>query len=193
VVDDWSGYYQWIAGRAPRPLLVRALAEHGEAGPDAVAVDLGCGDGTESRALLEAGFRVTAVDSAEAAMAELAEAARAGAPVTLVRAAMQDVDLPPADLVYAGFSLPFCPPGAFDGLWARIRAALRPGAVLACDLFGDHDTWAGDPAMTFVTRARVDALLDGLDVRHLEESEEDGNSYSGPKHWHTFQVVARAG
>ena len=191
MADDWSGYYRWVEGRAPRPLLTRALAEYGDVAAGAVAVDLGCGDGTESRALLEAGFAVTAVDADDAAMGLLADAASAGAPLTLLRAPMQDVELPAADLVYAGLSLPFCPPGAFDRLWARIRRALRPGGLLACDLFGDRDTWAGDEQMTSVAAERVTALLDGLEVLRLEESEEDGSSFSGPKHWHTFQVLAR--
>jgi SAM-dependent methyltransferase len=191
VANDWSGYYRWMEGRSPRPLLTRALATYGVVAPTAVAVDVGCGDGTESLALLEAGFQVTSVDPEPTAMAVLDEPARSGLPLVRLRVPMQEVVLPGADLVYAGFSLPFCPPDAFDGLWARIRSALRPGGLLACDLFGDHDTWAGEPGMTFVTRDRVAGLLDGFDVVHLEESEEDGNAFSGPKHWHTFEVVAR--
>jgi hypothetical protein len=34
-------------------------------------------------------------------------------------------------------------------------------------------------------------LLDGLDIRRLEESERDGHAFSGPKHWHTFDILAR--
>jgi trans-aconitate methyltransferase len=190
--EEWAGYYRWIEGREPRPLLRRALSEYGAVSPGAVAVDLGCGDGVETRALLAAGFRVTAVDSADASMDRLGRLPEAGSTLTLRHLAMEETELPPADLVYAGYALPFCPPEAFAGLWRRILAALRPGGVLACDLFGQRDTWAGESGMTFLTRARVAALLEEMDLVHLEEVEEDGNSFSGPKHWHTYQVVARA-
>ena len=45
--------------------------------------------------------------------------------------------------------------------------------------------------MRFHERADVDRLLDGFDVIVLDETEQDGMSFLGPKHWHTFDVVAR--
>jgi hypothetical protein len=44
--------------------------------------------------------------------------------------------------------------------------------------------------MTFHTREEVVALLDGFDIRRLDEQDEDGEAVSGPKHWHVFHVVA---
>jgi trans-aconitate methyltransferase len=188
---DWAGYYAWVEGRVVRPLLTRALDHYGEVSPGATAVDLGCGDGTETKALLEAGFAVTAIDAAEGSMDRLRRLPEAGGRLRLVHAAMQDAEIRPADLVYAGYSLPFCPPDAFDGLWGRLRDAVRPGGLLACDLFGELDQWSGTPDMTFVTRERVRDLVAGLDLRSLHEIEEEGSTYTGPKHWHNFQVVAR--
>jgi trans-aconitate methyltransferase len=188
---DWEGYYAWTAGREPRPLLTRALEYYGEDAPHRVAVDIGCGDGVETRALLAAGFAVTAIDATEAAIDRLQALPEAGDRLTPVLAAMQDADIPSADLIYAGYALPFCPSDSFDALWSRIRSALRPGALLACDLFGDRDQWVGTPDMTFVTRDRVQDLVAGLDLRSLHEIEEEGLTFSGLKHWHTFQVVAR--
>ncbi len=49
-------------------------------------------------------------------------------------APFQDVALPAADFVYAGLSLPFCPPEQFPAVWAGVVAALRPGGrVEGCD------------------------------------------------------------
>ncbi|KZM36758.1 hypothetical protein OJAG_05270 [Oerskovia enterophila] len=31
-----------------------------------------------------------------------------------------------------------------------------------------------------------------LDVVAFREEDEDGPSFSGPKHWHVFDVIARA-
>ena len=33
-------------------------------------------------------------------------------------------------------------------------------------------------------------LLDGLDILRLQETEPDGHAFSGPKHWHTFDILA---
>ncbi|MGO3293883.1 MAG: hypothetical protein ACTIMB_14405 [Brachybacterium alimentarium] len=37
----------------------------------------------------------------------------------------------------------------------------------------------------------ADLLLYGLEILELTEEERDGRSFSGPKHWHTFRVIAR--
>jgi SAM-dependent methyltransferase len=190
---DWAGYYAYLGERPVRPLLTRALEEYGEVAAGAAALDLGCGSGIETRALLAAGFSVTAVDASAASMDLVGRLPETGTTLTPVRAAMQDADLPAADLVYAGYALPFCPPDRFEELWRGIRGALRPGGLLACDLFGVRDAWSGEDYLTFVDRASVDRLLEGLDVRFLAEIEEEGEAYAGPKHWHRFEVVARAG
>ena len=106
-------------------------------------------------------------------------------------ASFAEADLPCAHLIHAGFSLPFCPPQEFPALWARIRRALAPGGVFAGQLFGTRDTWADDPDMTFHARHQAETLLDGLDILRLEETERDGHAFSGPKHWHTFDILAR--
>jgi hypothetical protein len=46
--------------------------------------------------------------------------------------------------------------------------------------------------MAFVERESVADLVEGLDVLVFDEIEEDGGSFLGPKHWHTFDIVARA-
>ncbi|MDX6360891.1 MAG: hypothetical protein QOH37_3945 [Nocardioidaceae bacterium] len=189
---DWAGYYAYLGDRPLRPLFVRALEEYGDVAPGAVAVDLGCGSGIETRALLGVGFSVTAIDSAPDSMRRLAELPEHGGRLTAVPSAMQDAELPRADLLYAGFALPFCPPPRFDDLWRAIRTAIESGGLLAVDLFGVRDAWAGEPDLTFVTRERLADLLVGLDVRSMHEIEEEGRAYAGPKHWHRFEVVARA-
>lgn len=189
---DWSAYYRAIAGREPRPLFRTALERRG-GGPPGEAIDLGSGDGTETLALLDAGWRVTAVDlTAEAAsiIRTRVPADQADRLVTQT-CAFIEAHLPAADLVYAGFSLPFMAPPDFAVVWPRLRAALRHGGILAVDLFGPNDSWAGTRDMTFLARSDIDQLLRGLEVLSLEEEDADGMAASGPKHWHLFKIVAR--
>jgi SAM-dependent methyltransferase len=189
---DWAGYYAWSSGREPRPMLLAACDRLG-AGDGRLAVDLGCGEGTDSLALLDRGWSVLAIDIEPSGLATLRAripAACAGR-IRVVCASFAYAALPPAHLVHAGFSLPFCPPRQFPAVWAQIRGALVPGAIFAGQLFGTHDSWADDPGMTFQNRAEVGSLLDGLEILELHESEQDGEAYSGPKHWHTYDILAR--
>ena len=143
------------------------------AGAGRMAIDLGCGDGTDTLALLDRGWSVLAVDIEPAGLA-------------LLRSR-----IPPAHLIHAGFSLPFCPSSRFPALWEQIRRALVPAAIFAGQLFGTRDSWAADPGMTFQDRSEITRLLDGLQVLELHEAERDGEAYSGPKHWHTYDILAR--
>jgi SAM-dependent methyltransferase len=200
---DWDGYYATVRVREPRDTLVRALeafdqddARAGAAvGAVRHAVDLGCGDGTDTLALLAAGWSVTAIDGSPSFPEHLGPRVPPSLRdrVTVEVADFREAVLPPCDLLHAGFSLFFCPPAAFDALWQRIRGAVRPGGRIAAHLIGPHDTWAvaGDPRMTWHSREQVDTLLAGLVVERLEETDEVGWSYAGDKRWHLWRVLAR--
>ena len=109
-----------------------------------------------------------------------------------VLARFEDARWPFADLVNSSFSLPFCPPSAFEATWERILQSLRPGGRFCGQFFGVNDEWAPAADMTFLSRSEVDGLLDSLEVERLVEVEEDGRTAVGtPKHWHLFHVVAR--
>lgn len=165
----WEDYYREIEGRSPRQLFLDALELADGPG---VAVDLGCGDGTETLALLAGGWTVVAVDSAPEGIARLRASVPASAAGRLT-------------------TLPFCHPSDFGEAWRRSAGAVRLGGVFAAHFFGPRDTWAGTSEMTFHTRDEVEALFHGLEIERLDEQEVDGQAFSGPKHWHVFHVIAR--
>ncbi len=202
---SWDEYNAHQAGRSARPLLALALgAWHGDGAGSAaltgaaqaerVALDLGCGEGVEVGALLDAGWTVHAIDGEPAALARLAArtAPAVGGRLHLRPTSFAAIDaLPAADLVHSSYALPYCAPEHFPLLWDLVRGALTPGGVLAVQLFGDRDGAAGDPEMTFHTEQQARALVDGLQVLHWDEEDAPGTSFTGPKHWHVFHVVAR--
>ena len=191
----WEAYYQQVQGRSPRPLLIDVLArfeEQPSSGPRR-AIDLGCGDGTESAVLLERGWSVLAIDGHPSAISRLI--ARVP-PDHLERlqtqvAMYEDIRLPQTHLVLACFSLPFCHPKHFDRLWHKVIDAIVPDGRFAGHFFGVRDSWAGDPAMTFHTEEQLRALLHGFEFELFHEQDEDGVAASGPKHWHLFTTIAR--
>ena len=68
---------------------------------------------------------------------------------------------------------------------------LRPGGILVVNFFGPRDSWAGRDGMRFIDADAVRELVDGLELLALDEEDQDGNSFLGPKHWHVFDVIAR--
>jgi len=193
---SWAAFQQANANREPRPLFTRAMGIMDAAGAypqGGAALDLGSGDGTEALHLVQRGWHVTAVDREVA----LLRSARAVLPeadqhrLMIREESFTAAELPSADLIYAGYSLPFCPPEKFDAMWGRILGAIRPGGWLVAHIFGDRDTWADSPMMTFHTEAQITERLAAMSVESMVIEDQDGDSFSGPKHWHVFEVVAR--
>lgn len=192
--QDWAGYYRWTAKRPPRELLNQVL-NHIEwernVRRGGRAVELGFGAGTDTLELLSRGWKVMAIDGQDAAAVSLDRRVppRLRRSLTCLVAPMEEVDLPPADLVYASYSLPFCPPERFPALWSGIRKAIQPGGHFAGQLFGNEDEWNGERAMTFHSAAQVRRMCEGFKVELLRETIEEGRSFNGPKHWHIFDLI----
>jgi SAM-dependent methyltransferase len=184
----WSDYYEANDGRAPRDQLLDVLGRFDRPGD---AVDLGCGSGIDTLAMLERGWRVLAIDAEAEAIDRLRQRASERTGLETQRAPMEEVTIPSADLVWASYSLFFCDPARFPDVWGRIGEAIRPGGRFAGELLGDHDTWATREDGTAMTRAEAEALFDGWTVERFEEEENDGEACSGPKHWHLFHVIAQ--
>jgi len=188
----WSRWNATQRDRVPRPL-VHALLRHAGDGDGRLALDLGCGAGVEAELLLRRGWRVLAVDGDPEAGPSLAARLPAGlrAGLEVLTADFADLPvLPPLDLVHAGWSLPYAG-RSLPRVWHALLTALVPGGWLGGELFGDRD---GPPDATDVATlsdAQLDRLLAPLTVVQRDTQEADGESPSGPHHWHVHTVVAR--
>ena len=189
--EGWDVYAARAANRPPRPLLVEALTL---TAARSAAIDLGAGALTDTRYLLEQGFaQVTALD-----LAANAQATADSFPpdrFTYAISSFEDFDFPVAgyDVINAHYALPFIHPEAFDRVFTAILGALRPGGLLVGQLFGEEDSWAGTPGMTFHSEARARALLSGHRLLHFEvENDPHSKTLSGKsKHWHAFHLIAQ--
>jgi len=193
---DWAGYFAAIDGRSPRETLVDALARF-EAEPvegTRFAVDLGCGEGRDSAALLRAGWRVHAIDGHPDGIRRLVSRDDLGDPsrLTMQLAPFESVELPSCDLLNASFSLPFCSPDRFDALWARIVGAIRPGVRFSGQLFGDRDSWAEIADRSHHTRGQVDQLLEPFSVESLKEEERKAKTVTGSRNTGTCTISLHA-
>ncbi|MCI0549913.1 MAG: class I SAM-dependent methyltransferase [Anaerolineae bacterium] len=188
---NWEEYYQKLAGRQPRQLLLDVL-EKFPSGDSLQAIDLGCGDGTETVVLLTRGWNVFAVDAEPASLKHLLEKV-SGQDQTRLQtqvAKFEEIILLSADLIHASYSIPFCHPDDFSMLWDKIVGALKPGGRFAGQFFGVRDSWANNKNMTFHTEQQVRAMLSGLETEYFHEEDADGQA-GDPKHWHVFTVIAK--
>jgi tellurite methyltransferase len=190
----WAAYYEKLRDRPPRRTLLAALDRFDPPLVDALALDLGCGDGRDIVELLRRGWRVVAVDAEPEALRHLAARDLPGADrITPIVARLEEVPLPfGVSLVNSSFAMPLCEPQAFRDLWARIGENLPSGSRFSGQWYGERDSWHGRPGMTFVARGEALALLAGFDLEMFEEEETDGVTPRGnAKHWHIFHIVAR--
>jgi SAM-dependent methyltransferase len=187
----WTDYYDEYQDREPREMLLEALSTFGPG--EHAAVDLGCGTGIDTVAMLERGWSVFATDAEQEAI----DRVRRRVPDALAPrldtavASMEDVRLPRVDLVWAGFSLFFCRPEAFSDVWAKVNGAIVPSGRFGGQLLGDRDTWAPDADISAFTRDEARTLFAGFEVERFDEEEEDGDACGEEKHWHVFHAVAR--
>ena len=190
----WAAYYQQLRDRPPRRTLLAALDRFGEPPADALAVDLGCGDGRDVVEILRRGWSVVAIDAEPEALRLLSNRNLLGAErLTQILARLEEVPLPIGlHLVNSSFAMPLCEPERFRDLWSRTRESLPIGGRFSGQWYGVRDSWRGRAGMTFLERAEAEAMLDGLDIEMFEEEEADGVTPRGKaKHWHIFHVVAR--
>ena len=202
---DWPSYFAVMEGKGPRDTTTLALDAFAAEGiPDAdkiatadaripLAVDLGCGEGRDTEAILARGWRVTAIDASESAFENMAKRGILDHPALTTRVEpFEECSIPACDFLNASFSLPFCHPDRFKALWTIITHAIEPGGRFAGQLFGDRDTWAALPDRSHFTRPEVESLLAPFDLEHFEEDEKDATDAEGQdKHWHVFHIVAR--
>ena len=190
-----SAYYRKTQGRPARELLRGLLLRlEAEGVPPGDALDLGCGSGNESLALLERGWNVVAVDK-EAAAIEILLQRTPPAHRPRLRAQVADFEqaqFEPCDLIWSAQALPFCPPAQFSRVWTKILAALRPGAWVACDFFGRDNFMRHKTALSTHTLADVRRLVTPLQLEYLVH--ERGRRLSplcGVQPWHSISVIAR--
>ena len=203
---SWSDYYEAVANRPPRETLFTALANFERnvlKTESKIAVDLGCGEGRDTVELLRRGWDVIAIDGEQEAVTRLLQRPDINTELLQTRVAtFENIDLPESlNLINASFSLPFCAPESFPGLWEKIVSSLLTGGRFSGHLFGDtrsvmppayRDSWAIDPNMNHHTRSDVELLLQAFDVELFNEEDRPGKTALGKeKHWHIFHIVAR--
>jgi len=188
---DWNAYYKAVKERPPRKTILTALAAFENPG---LAIDLGCGIGRDTIAILQRNWTVLAIDKSPDAIAQLQTDLADFAPQlqTQVSQFKELKITQTVDLINASFCLPFCSPQAFPSLWEQIVNSLKPGGRFCGHFFGDRDSWGETDLIHTLSRSQVETLLQPFAIELLEEEEHPGKTPLGEdRDWHIFHIVAR--
>jgi len=193
----WQKFFEATKDREPRETVVEALEYVSAPGK---ALDLGCGCGNDSLAMLKHGLTVTAIDGQEEAVRRTVEKAERngfGERLNAMVSRFEDFELggEEYDLIYSGFALPFCSQDYFPVFWELLLKALKPGGILAGQLFGDRDEWGSKPehpANIFLSLEGFNHMTESLERLQFREEERDGTTaLDCAKHWHVYHFILR--
>lgn len=189
---SWEIYFEKNKERSLRPLYSKAISLFNS--KSQVAMDLGCGVGTEVADLLQRGFTVHALDQESRAI-ELVKAKASNfadrlhtyvTPFELMR------DWPSVDFLYSFHALPFCNRSYFDEVVNRSIRSVSPDGLYVASFFGLEDEWVVADKVVGISDVEVRSRLHGFDVLHFVEDKKVGKTVmNGEKMWHVVEVIAK--
>ena len=145
--------------------------------PGGHILDLGCGAGRDTKAFLEMGYRVTAVDGSE----KLCRIASAFTGQEVQQMLFQDIAWQNAfDGVWACSSLLHCTLDDLPDILQKVSDSLKPGGTLYVSFkYGDFSGWRNGRYFTNLTEETLAALLKKIPSLHLAETSVSGDVRPG--------------
>ena len=165
-----------------------------------IAIDCGCGAGSNIEHLSKQGFTVYGYDIENESISRCKNRFRNNKNVILSRDSFNTFSYPKASLVLADASLFFCPENEFDEVWQKIHECLFTDGVFCGSFPGPYDTMANlsDSSKSFWSNGRVfnehelRAILKNYKICRFTEHKSSGETSQGiPHNWHLFSVIAR--
>ncbi len=189
--EIWRQYYEKALSR-PHSKRTEFAARLNESNLN-VAIDCGCGTGSDIQYLERQGFRVHGFDSHPDSVAICRERFDSKSLVEISESSFESFDYPKSGVVIANSSLFFADPEQFKATWSLISSSIEVGGVFAGDFMGLKDSWAKRHRIptTPLSESEVTGLFSDFEiVRFFERDENADTSLGKMKHWHTYSVVA---
>ena len=144
-----------------------------------VAIDCGCGAGSDINYLVENDFTVYGFDVEEESISRCKSRFEGIDSVTLSRSTFSNFDYPKASLVVPDAGLFFCPRSEFENVWGKIYECLNPGGVF----------W---PEVMVFEESEFKGLFQNFEVLRFKVHKSTGKTPQDVSHnWHIFQVVVQ--
>ncbi len=195
--EEISKYFEATEDRATRDDLKVgvSLAEGSR-----IAIDCGCGAGSDIAYLRDNGFTVHAFDIESEAISRCQDRFSGDDGVFLSQDSFSTFNYPEASLIVADASLFFCPEGEFADVWEKICSALLPSGIFVGSFLGPEDTMAGPgydrdafwPDVLVASEHLVMEWFRSFEIISFKEHRKSGRAPGGDRHsWHIYSVVAR--
>ncbi|WP_260681610.1 class I SAM-dependent methyltransferase [Aliiglaciecola sp. M165] len=165
-----------------------------------VAIDCGCGSGSDIGFLLDEGFEVYAFDIEEYAIELCKRRYSRNSKVHLNIATFYDYAYPKTNLFVADSSLFFCHPNKFESVWQEICASLEPNGVFCGSFLGPKDSMIGSGGartrywddLLVLSEERIIQLFENFSIKLFSEHLQEGINIEGAQHrWHIYSLVAK--
>ena len=165
-----------------------------------IAIDCGCGAGSNIKHLRNEGYTVHAFDIDPEAIALCNQRFDDDPNVFLSQDSFASFQYPSASLIVADASLFFCSASELDTFIGKIKASLPPQGIFYGSFLGTRDTMAGDNYnngdywgdVLALTETQIKHLLKQYEILNWTEHEQDGLTHTGESHhWHVYSVVAK--
>lgn len=190
--ETWRQFYQKALSRphSKRTELAVRLNES----RNHVAIDCGCGAGSDIAYLEQQNYQVYGFDINPDSVAICRDRFGSKSNVEVSQSSFESFNYPRSGIVVANSSLFFADPEQFQNTWKNIDNCLASNGVFAGDFMGIKDSWASNyrSPTTPLTEQQVKSLFANFDIVSFTERDELAKTSLGKmKHWHTFSVLAR--
>jgi len=195
--DKVKSYYDATINSEIRSDLLQAIELIKE---PKIAIDCGCGAGSDIEKLTTHGFTVYGYDLEEESVSRCKKRFKNNKNVFLSRDSFSTFNYPKASLVLADASLFFCPKNEFDYSWHKIYECLVIGGIFCGSFLGPNDTMASPnylnkslwPDILVFHEQEVKSIFENYEICSFTEHKLSGKTNLDELHdWHIFSVVAR--
>lgn len=192
-------YYDCTENKKTREDLVFAQQQIKQ-GVLKVAIDCGCGAGSDIAYLRKHDFTVYAFDIESDSINRCQERFKKDNQVLLSKDSFVTFQYPQSSIIVADASLFFCPKDEFSLVWNKITDSLIIGGIFCGSFLGPNDTMATPyynkdaywPDILVLDELSIKEKFTKYDILKWTEHELSGESQDGiAHHWHIFSVVAR--
>lgn len=187
----WRQYYDKALSRPHHPRTAQAASLNQS--DCMVAIDCGCGTGSDIDYLLDRKYQVHGFDINPVALSLCKQRFGNHPCLHLSEASFDDFAYPEAGVIVANSSLLFAEPKKLSAIWKRISTALVKGGVFAGNFMGPDDTWATNyrSSTAPISEKQLQKMFTEFEIVRWDEQNEAGMTSLGrPKHWHSFSVTA---
>lgn len=158
-----------------------------------IAIDCGCGTGSDIYYLEQLGYQVYGFDINPDSVAICRKRFTSKPLVEISEASFESFHYPKSGVVIANSSLFFADPNKFEHTWSKIESSLEIDGIFAGDFMGMKDSWALNyrSPTTPLTESQIRELFSCFEIIKFTERDEEAKTSLGKlKHWHMYSVIA---